>query len=72
MQYKLSANLRVISADRVALTIEADSYEEAKLKAEEMLHSFPENSHSVDGVTYAFIEDRQRLETVITDINATA
>ena len=70
MRYEVTVKVRRIVIETIDLILDAKDNEEAFLKIEEVLTSFPEG-HNVDGVPYCFVKDRWQEDGEILDANLT-
>lgn len=68
-KYKLQALVRRTVIDTISLDVEAKSPDEALSKATRVLESFP-SEHSVEGCSYAYIENRQNQDSEVLEIES--
>lgn len=66
--YAFAAIVRRTVLDNIRFTVRAPNAEEARDKAEKFLSQFPDKT-TVDGIDYAYIENRENMESEVVDLS---
>ena len=65
--YPFVSVVRRVVLDNIRLTVRAENPKVAKEKAKKFLSEYPSKSY-VEGVDYAFIENRENLDSEVLDL----